>query len=711
MTVLDQENGEVNSNESTDKNQSRNNGYWNGEPLPRGAIKALNTLGVITAMGSALVACNKRDDLANRNISEPVPITEPHIVNNNLGRDSEFVMYEGNELVVEKPVYEEVDWEQIEDWPTLEPLEIAETEDSVEVVKPTEALIIPVTNDYFYNTKKDPTLIEIPAGTDIEIENIYSFKGEDDQIVRFTMLPNIMGTRGVPILILDSGHIDNGEYVIDSQNYKKAHSQESLASFSYLVGQEEIYPNKINNVLVAMENIAKRQEAEGMFIKGQEYSYIDLIGLDNLQKFKDGYTSSRAVVRGGGVCAGATLLSNTLYGLAENSNVSWEDTVIERWEHSSRYYLSPFATNDFVTDATVEILNDKQRKDYDFRWIQPEDGFLKIDMMMVPNGLSFSDTESSGVGGGSDVEFMVTLSFTKEDPGPQAEQIRAYIEAYEEYRDSKHESVNPLLDESEEVQKLDWEDSKLQTIIDFVYPEENVANFEEELHNGEGLLSEIEDLRDVVNSLPEDFPGNLGDYLATTSWYAENEHSEDLDAALRMLNYTDVEGQPLQCVGFAVLLSAMTQGDINIQNVGGASSFGNGSIPAGTATELVPYKLLNDPYLFISSTGYGGVAIASKDMSIEDYKIGDLFIRADVGGYNNGEAPDGTKITYQTGHIGAIIGRKVVNGETVLLVADSNRKNDGEIMIFEVTEHNFYKIFGDPGIRKYIIRSAANAGN
>ena len=54
-----------------------------------------------------------------------------------------------------------------------------------------------------------------------------------------------------------------------------------------------------------------------------------------------------------------------------------------------------------------------------------------------------------------------------------------------------------------------------------------------------------------------------------------------------------------------------------------------------------------------------------------------------------------------------IIGKKIVDGEVILLVADANRKNDGKIRIFEVTEHNFYKIFGDPEVKKFIIRAAS----
>ena len=84
-----------------------------------------------------------------------------------------------------------------------------------------------------------------------------------------------------------------------------------------------------------------------------------------------------------------------------------------------------------------------------------------------------------------------------------------------------------------------------------------------------------------------------------------------------MLNYTKIEGQPLQCVGFAILLAGLKYEGINFQNVGGAYSFGNGTTPAETATELIPFELISDEYAHIVPTGYGGIALGSKDMSID----------------------------------------------------------------------------------------------
>ena len=694
---IDEQGDRAGVSEASNGGRKENEGYWDGKQLSTSTLRAATTLGVIGTLGASLASCNR---ITNNN---------PEAENDRFPKAEGYAHQDSSEI---SPFvrYGEVEWSTVEGWSTFEPLKVEEVNESIEIVDNTQVILLPVKNDYFYNKNNRPALMEILPGTNFEIENIYSFQGNDKEIVRFAVLPNVMGSKSIPILLLDNGHLENDVYVEDHKNYRKDKEGETLANFSYLVGENEVYPNKIVNILIAMEHIAQAQERE-MFIKGREYSYLNLIDLKNLKNFKDGFTSSRAVVRGGGVCAGATLLSNTLYELGQQSGVSWKDIVQEKWAHPSMYYVSPFATNDFITDATVELSNDDQGKDYDFRWVQPEDGYLKIDVSLIPNSLSFADTEPTGIGGPSDVEFLITLSFTKENPGEQSKKIREYIDAYENYRSGGQESNSTLLQGSQKIRELDWQDSTLQVIMDYIYPDENSNNFAAELDSEGGYLPEISELKSLVNSLPNDFSGNLGDYIKTKSWYLAKKDKDGLNEALDMLNYTKVSGQPLQCVGFAVLLSAITNENLHIQNVGGARSFGDGFSSAQTATELIPRKLFIDEYLKAAGTGYGGVALASKDMSIDDYKVGDLFIRADVGGYNSVLTKDGSQITFQTGHIGAIVGRKIVDGETVLLVADSNRKNDGRIMIFEVTEHNFYKIFGDPGVRKFIIRSAENAGN
>ena len=675
--------------------------YLDGAEITSRLRRIVSVAGIAGTLGASLAGCKSNPDVyMQENVSTKVPMVETITVPKETKTPTVIVPFSDSK----ETVYKDMDLNEVERWKELTPEKMEKVEKIIQTTEETEIILIPVRQDYFYNHKENPTIWKLPAGLNLEIKDIYYFKGEDDKLVRFSILPNVMASKSVPIVFLDNGHMENENYVVDGRNYEEQKSAKILSSFSYLVGENEVYPNKTINILTAMKGIAERQEKDGKFLKGQEYSYLDLINLENLSKFEDGFTSSRAIVKGGGVCAGATLLSNSLYELGLEENVSWNSIVKEKWLHPSMYFLGPFSVNDFVTDATVQLSNTPGERDYDFKWVQPKDAYIKIDIAMIPNGLEAQDTDASVIDEPSDVEFMLTLSFTEIDPGNQSQKIEDFISAYREYRSSGHTEVSKFLNLGKYEKEINWDNPTYQVLMDYIYPDERVEHFQEEIEKEE-YLSQIRELRDVVNALPTSFSGNLGDYLKTTEWYEGIPDKESVEAPLRMLNYTKIEGQPLQCVGFVILLAGLKYEGINFQNVGGAYSFGNGTTPAETATELIPFELISDEYAHIVPTGYGGIALGSKDMSIDDYEVGDLFVRTDVGPLYTSGSSTGANTTFKTGHIGAIIGKKVVDEEVVLLVADANRKNDGKIRIFEVTEHNFYKIFGEPGIKKFIIRA------
>ena len=678
--------------------------YFDGEEISEiksKTIRIASVAGLAGTLGASLVGCkNNLDVYVEENVSTKVPMVETMSIPKETKTPENIINFSENK----DTVYKALDLSDVEMWKELSPEKIEKVEKTIQTTEDTKIIHIPVQEDYFYNQKENPTILKLPAGSNLEIKDIYYFKGEDDNIVRFSILPNVMASKSIPVIFLDNGHMEGESYVIDGKNYEEQKAPEVLSSFSYAAGEDEVYPNKITNILASMQKIVERQEKEGKFLKGQEYSYLDLINLENPWTYKEGYTASGAVFKGGGVCAGTTLLSNSLYELGINENISWENIVKEKTPHKEMYFLGPFSVNNFVTDSTVYVSYSPKVDSLDFRWIQPKDAFIKIDISMIPNGLSMQDTELSGIGGKSDVELMVTLSFTETDPGNQSQKIADFISAYNKYRSSGHLNISPLLDQGEYVKEIDWDNPTYQVIMDYVYPEERIEHFQEDIENEE-YLSQIKELQSAVNALPSDFSGNLGDYLKTTEWYEGISDKESIETSLAMVSYTRIKGQPLQCVGFAILLAGLKYEELNFQNVGGAFSFGMGTTSAKSATELTPYYLLGVREPKSGATGYGGIALGSPSMKIEDYKAGDLFVRTDIGGSRNGVFPNGEEVTFSTGHIGAIIGKKIVDGEVVLLVADSNRKNDGKIRIFEVTEANFYKIFGDPGVTKIIIRA------
>lgn len=129
-------------------------------------------------------------------------------------------------------------------------------------------------------------------------------------------------------------------------------------------------------------------------------------------------------------------------------------------------------------------------------------------------------------------------------------------------------------------------------------------------------------------------------------------------------------GRPLECVPAAILLSGMNL-PISPKDISGVRTDSAGGLLKDEARESLKFR---DLY----SDKVSGLLFV-RVRKIEDVEVGDCFIR--YGGNNN--------------HIGTVIGKKTVNGETYLLKAESNVNLDGRISVSEVNAYNFADTFGD----------------
>jgi len=222
--------------------------------------------------------------------------------------------------------------------------------------------------------------------------------------------------------------------------------------------------------------------------------------------------------------------------------------------------------------------------------------------------------------------------------------------------------------------------------------------------NSQKYFGEILELKDIIDALPEDFSGNLGDYLRQTSWYNSIEKNKGLEAALNMVSITNVEGQPLQCVGLAVLLSNLKDPNLPVQNIGGASAFDAGGQGAQNAIEFVPYELLHNKYREVISNNYGGVTIRTSDFGVSDFEAGDVVILGDRGRIIHISTPEGKPLETHIGHVAVVIGETSFNGRDMVLVAEANRNNDGKITITLVDNKNLAETL-DPGANTFVIRT------
>ncbi len=556
----------------------------------------------------------------------------------------------------------------IEEWKdfTVERREVMQPRYTVETTSSTPIYLIPLEKDLFVDKDKAVLEIEVPSGKNFEIAEKITLKGDSGETITFGVLANTFGSRVTPVMLLEA---------MDPNGTTKEFTvlkEDTANTATYIVLPDNIYPNKIQNIVRSMAYISQYQELNGPFQKGIEYSFIDIIGLENSTqrgKYVQGFTSTAAVVNAGGVCAGATAFSSLVHGYSGN-----DVEIVEQWGHPTRYFQGAYSPSEYLVDATVD---QQGTYSYDFRWIQPENLYVEIDTTLIPANPPSTDPLAKP----SDNIFILSVSFTKTLPKDQGDHLLKALDKYISDREiSLNQSTSQILEPKISTYELNEETSKAFSML---YNPEDISTFEQEIAK-DPLLQNIIQLQESVNSYPLDSDQSLGEYLKGTNWYKniiQERDKDTVDTALRFVSYTNIDTQPLQCVGYVSMLSLIYP-ELNIQNVGGA--------PVPDAKALLPREILASSNYDIRSmgTGFGGLVYSGKSTTIDFYQVGDEFV----------------KIEGNWGHIGVIIGKKVdPDGVISLLITDSNRLSDGRIRTFTVTERNIEEILGVTP--RYIIRS------
>jgi len=526
--------------------------------------------------------------------------------------------------------------------------------------------LLPLHDDYFYDFNRD--IIELNLGGNIQLgfKGKYSFR-IGDKTLRASILHNVTGEKVLPIAVTDEG--------FDAFVYFPIRAYSSVVNEETILGEytmmSEFYPNKIFNLLLESKDLSEFQDKEQGFHPGTEYSLIDILQLSNGSRFLPGKTSSGSIVRGGGVCAGASILAK--------ASLLTGASFVEKWMHpwTSQYWVGP--ANPEITlensDATVEV-NASLDKRFDFIWTMPKDYdtyYLKISAQVFPNGHPII-VDGLGNPGDADARLVLTYAWTTEKPEHQVEKLEEIIEAYDSYR--KTREVPILLRQSRIVRNFEFgEVPEKDKIFYIIYPDSRTDRFSEEFQNNE-YISTVKTLADLINqygqqTTKEQFNSGeaqgIGDYLKTTEWYESLEQKTGyLERGLRFANYNTfrAEGEAIQCVGWVVLLAHLGYEE-SPKNVGGFP---------GNAADIIPISIRNGSRERLSENGI----YYFHSQSIDDVEAGDLFI------------------SYETrvGHVGAVVGKKEYDNETVLLIAEANRRRQGEVNIFEVDKSNYEVILG-----------------
>jgi len=179
---------------------------------------------------------------------------------------------------------------------------------------------------------------EVVPADSLGIKNI------ERAFAQIAKIPHITGSLAEFEAILSWS--DNNSPVFASKEFDKLNSN-LIATYSYS-DQENIYANKLFNILTALAALARHQNVKGPFMPGETYSYIDIL---NLVRRIDDYHG--ALNMGAGVCATATVFSKTVFlsnaqGLTEEVDRSMHT---EKWRYWTNQ-LDPGITKE-NSDATV----------------------------------------------------------------------------------------------------------------------------------------------------------------------------------------------------------------------------------------------------------------------------------------------------------------------------------------------------------------------
>jgi len=557
---------------------------------------------------------------------------------------------------------------------TIEPIELVGVSESEGFLKSKnlEILEVPLHKDYFYDENRPLRILRFEEGQIFSFKNVYTVR-KQKELLKYTILPHLTGEESLYIALLER----DSEIKFQKetpQNYYEELVEQILSAYTYI---DDVYPNKILNILTAVESITSFQDKNGPFQPNVEYSLLEILNLSERGKYRVGLTSSRTEVIGGGVCALASTLAKSLHLL--NARFT------ERWQHPTpfRYFVGPGDARITKGNSDTTVSVESNENIYDFKWQMPETApffYLTPSASIILNGKS----EVSDVGKEADAMLIMTLAWTNEPSSGNPNKVKYLRDSYDDFRKSGVSSQilrsSAFLDSVPFGSQGDMEETARK-----IFPEERRQNFEEDLSTNPWLRT-IKTLTDIINSYsdthsPEDvrlgIKEKLGDYLKKSSWYLNLENKDTIEPGLRHLNWNTylIDREAIQCIGWVVLLAFINEPQ-SPKNISGQL--------VSNAHELVPKEIVQRTKKLVSS---GGLLFRTLE-DISEVDIGDLFVRYDT----------------QAGHVGLVVGKKLISGKTVLLVSDANRKRDGIVRLFEVDENNFNAVFGEYPYQKILVK-------
>jgi|GEM_PF-2987067 len=327
------------------------------------------------------------------------------------------------------------------DFPNLSEYYLSSVEDMedgeiLEVNEYTLLYLIPLNLDETIAPARKIEQIVVKPGMNFEIAQNRVLVNKNGDRVEVSMLANTFGGKNFVVGVVNNATIDGSRTQFLTNNDDIEHIS------TYVVTGDTAYPNKVSNVLKSLVHVMKN----GQLKAGEEYSYISMIGLDNigiLKEYDYGKNSSDTALLAGGVCASVTGISS-LFSQVDGVNIG--RLGIGRWTHptpDTQYAQGPFSPRREDVDAAISINNITEER-YDFTWEMKRDGYIAIDAQLFPTGIAYDETDDKGLGNTSDVGAIISYSFTEKEPIGQKEELQNLLEEHRDFRESQHQDPLPL---------------------------------------------------------------------------------------------------------------------------------------------------------------------------------------------------------------------------------------------------------------------------
>ena len=294
-------------------------------------------------------------------------------------------------------------------------------------MKDTVLYLVPILEDFSVNMTAESLEVPISPGMSFEIAETYKLVDAGSKASTYGLLANTYGGKFLGILLLGSSS------VMTEVDYVKKNVRLSPV-VTYIAGANDIYPNKVENILLALGQLSAYQDRHLGFRAGSYISVLRAFGFgsyDAFQEYKVGALASGITAPAGGVCAAAT-------GLASLAHLTIGAKIIDIVHHDAEhlYFQGAFSPQAGEVDSGISISPDGSFEELGFTL--PESGYFRVDIQLLPSGVAYQETDPKGLQGLSDSILIFSISYTSTPLIEQTESIEKMVTSFQQYRESAH---------------------------------------------------------------------------------------------------------------------------------------------------------------------------------------------------------------------------------------------------------------------------------